>query len=84
MIKTIFKVASFICLSIFLSTTTIFSEVSQLQAAEITGNSDEITLDIIQESNEDIDSPNISAEIDLGDDQTFPFIPGFGKNSGKD
>ena len=85
MIKKIFKVTSFFCFSIFLSTITIFSEVSQLQAAQITtGNNEENTLGIIQESNEDIVSLNKSTEIDLGDDQTFPFIPGFGKNSGKD
>ena len=80
-----FRVTSFFCFSVFLSTITIFSEVSQLQAAQITtDNNEENTLGIIQESNEDIVSLNKSTEIDLGDDQTFPFIPGFGKNSGKD
>ena len=39
---------------------------------------------VIERSNENIDNTKTSASPDLGDDQTFPFIPGFGKNSGKD
>ena len=37
----------------------------------------------IEDSSKMIDSPNTSEETNLGDDQAFPFIPGFGKNSGK-
>ena len=39
---------------------------------------------VIEESKDSLDSSKVSAAPDLGDDQAFPFIPGFGKNSGKD
>ena len=39
---------------------------------------------VIEESSEDLDGSKTSIAPDLGDDQAFPFIPGFGKNSGKD
>ena len=39
---------------------------------------------VIEESSDAFDGPKTSAAPDLGDDQAFPFIPGFGKNSGKD
>ena len=39
---------------------------------------------IIEESSDTLDGTKTSDAPDLGDDQTFPFIPGFGKNSGKD
>ena len=39
---------------------------------------------VIEEVNNPNESSKISSVPDLGDDQAFPFIPGFGKNSGKD
>ena len=39
---------------------------------------------VIKKSSEHLDGSKSSAAPDLGDDQAFPFIPGFGKNSGKD
>ena len=39
---------------------------------------------VIEESSKAMDGSKTSAAPDLGDDQAFPFIPGFGKNSGKD
>ena len=39
---------------------------------------------VIEESSNAMDGSETSAVPDLGDDQAFPFIPGFGKNSGKD
>ena len=39
---------------------------------------------VIEESSDTFDGSKTSAVPDLGDDQAFPFIPGFGKNSGKD
>ena len=39
---------------------------------------------VIEQSVNDFDGTKSSVEPDLGDDQAFPFIPGFGKNSGKD
>ena len=39
---------------------------------------------VIKESSDTLDSSKTSSAPDLGDDQAFPFIPGFGKNSGKD
>ena len=39
---------------------------------------------VIEESVDSSNGSEISSVPDLGDDQAFPFIPGFGKNSGKD
>ncbi len=39
---------------------------------------------VIKESTDALDGPKTIATPDLRDDQAFPFIPGFGKNSGKD
>ena len=39
---------------------------------------------VIEESSDSLNGSKTSAAPDLGDDQAFPFIPGFGKNSGKD
>ena len=39
---------------------------------------------VIEESSDALDGSKTSAAPVLGDDQAFPFIPGFGKNSGKD
>ena len=48
-------------------------------------DTDENTMGIIiEESSDGIENTKTSQAPDLGDDQTFPFIPGFGKNSGKD
>ena len=38
----------------------------------------------IEKSSDALGDSKTSAAPDLGDDQAFPFIPGFGKNSGKD
>ena len=39
---------------------------------------------VVEQSSESTDNVNSNIQPDLGDDQAFPFIPGFGKNSGKD
>ena len=39
---------------------------------------------VIEESSDALDASKTNSVPDLGDDQAFPFIPGFGKNSGKD
>ncbi len=39
---------------------------------------------VIEEPDNTIEGYRTISEPDLGDDQAFPFIPGFGKNSGKD
>tara|TARA_B100001250_G_scaffold249413_1_gene214391 strand:- start:1404 stop:1652 length:249 start_codon:yes stop_codon:yes gene_type:complete len=82
MIKRILKSTSYILLSIFIATTTIFTSVYPVYSAQIrSGNNIDQSLDIeIEDSSETIDSLKNSNKIDLGDDQTFPFIPGFGKN----
>ena len=39
---------------------------------------------VIEESRESKDGSKTSANLYIGDDQVFPFILGFGKNSSKD
>ena len=86
MIKKILSTCSYIFISIVLITSCFFSGVYPIQAVQFnTDNNEENTLGIVVEkSTEKIDNSMTSSEPDLGDDQAFPFIPGFGKNSGKD
>ncbi len=86
MLKNIFSAASFIALSIFITSTTIFSGINPVLAAQMGSdmNEDKSMGIVIEESSDGLDGTKTSAAPDLGDDQAFPFIPGFGKNSGKD
>ena len=86
MLKKIFRAASFLALSIFIASSTFLSGINPVEAAQMgsdmnKGNSMGI---VIEESSDTLDDSKTSAAPDLGDDQAFPFIPGFGKNSGKD
>ena len=86
MIEKILKSSHIFLLSIFLTTSIFFSGASQINSSQMVNlDSAENTLAKgIEDSSKMIDSPKISEAPDLGDDQAFPFIPGFGKNSGKD
>ena len=86
MLKKIFRAASYLALSIFIASTTLFSTFNPAVAAQKGPdmNEDKSMGIVIEESNDILDEPKTSANPDLGDDQAFPFIPGFGKNSGKD
>ena len=86
MLRKIFRAASFLVLSIFISSTTIFSGIIPAVATQIDSdmNEDNSMGIVIEESSDALDGSKTSAAPDLGDDQAFPFIPGFGKNSGKD
>ena len=86
MLKKIFKTASFLALSIFIASSTIFSGIPPVEAAQMGSdmNEDNSMGIVIEESSDALDGSKTSAAPDLGDDQAFPFIPGFGKNSGKD
>ena len=86
MLKMIFRAASFLALSIFIASSTFLSGITPVIAAQIGSdmNEDNSMGIVIEESNDALNSQKTSAAPDLGDDQAFPFIPGFGKNSGKD
>ena len=86
MIKRIFNASNFFFLSLLITTSMIFSGIIPTQAAQMnTDEKGQNSLGIArQDSIETINGTKISSEPDLGDDQAFPFIPGFGKNSGKD
>ena len=86
MLKKIFRAASFLALSVFLTSTAIFSGINPAAAAQMGSdmNEDNSMGIVIEESSDALDGSKTSAAPDLGDDQAFPFIPGFGKNSGKD
>ena len=86
MLKKILSAFSFIFLSMFISATTLFLKATPALAVQkISDNSVENSVGIvIDDSNNVKDNSNTSVAPDLGDDQAFPFIPGFGKNSGKD
>ncbi len=73
-------------LSFFIASTSIFSGLNPVVAAQVGSDiNDARSMDIkIEESSDALDGSKTSAAPDLGDDQAFPFIPGFGKNSGKD
>ena len=86
MIKKIIRAANFIALSIFIVSTTIFSGILSVDALQMgpDTNEDNSKGILIEETSNSIDGSKTIAPLDLGDDQAFPFIPGFGKNSGKD
>jgi len=86
MFKKIFSATSFLVLSFFIVSTTIFSGTMPAMSAQMGSemNEDNTMGIVIEESSDSLDSSKTSSFPDLGDDQAFPFIPGFGKNSGKD
>ena len=86
MTKKIFKFFNSLILSFCVFFSTFFYGITSSQAIQVNSdNNDENTLGIvIEQSNQPIDNSNSTSSPDLGDDQAFPFIPGFGKNSGKD
>ena len=86
MLKKIFRAASFLALSIFIASSTFLSGINPVEAAQMGSdmNEDNSMGIVIEESSDAMDGSKTSAAPDLGDDQAFPFIPGFGKNSGKD
>ena len=86
MLKKIIRTAACLALSIFIASTTTFSEINTVAAAQIGSDmNEENSMGIvIEESIDTLDGSKTSSAPDLGDDQAFPFIPGFGKNSGKD
>ena len=86
MFKKILRICSFLIFFISIATTSFFTDIKVVQAVQmVSDNTEENSLGIvIEEANDSLDGSKTSATPDLGDDQTFPFIPGFGKNSGKD
>ena len=86
LLKKILVDTKLVFISFVLFTYTFLSGVVPLQAEEIIfANDKNQSMDIaIEDSAKTIEESKKSSEPDLGDDQAFPFIPGFGKNSGKD
>ena len=86
MFKKIFKACSYLLLSIFIASSALFTSIKPLDAVQINpDDTEENSLGIVIEETSDVtDGSKTSVVPDLGDDQAFPFIPGFGKNSGKD
>ena len=72
---------SFLCIFVF----SIFSNTNNLFAKEIGNNIKDDISDDIQEIKPDINKKtnisNSSAEDIFGDEQTFPFVAGLGKNA---
>tara|TARA_Y100001968_G_scaffold316756_1_gene344991 strand:+ start:299 stop:553 length:255 start_codon:yes stop_codon:yes gene_type:complete len=84
MTKKIFEILNPFVLSIFVFINTFFICTSTSIAAQVNSDINEDNpLGIVIEQSNQTDT-NSSSSPDLGDDQAFPFIPGFGKNSGKD
>ena len=86
MFKKILRASSSILLTFFIASYSMFSGISPLESAQVSSDSHEDNYMgiVIEESSVAIDESKTSSAPDLGDDQAFPFIPGFGKNSGKD
>ena len=86
MFKKILRICSSIILLLFIISTDFFSIINTAEAAQNSlDNTEENSLGIvIEETSDSTDGSKTSIVPDLGDDQAFPFIPGFGKNSGKD
>ena len=86
MFKKIIKICSLITISFFIIATGLFTSSIPVKAAQDSLNDiEENSLGIvIEETGDNMEGSKTSMVPDLGDDQAFPFIPGFGKNSGKD
>jgi len=85
MLKKIFRAASFLALSIFIASSTFLSGINPVEAQMGSDMNEYNSMGIvIEESSDSLNGSKTSSAPDLGDDQAFPFIPGFGKNSGKD
>ena len=83
MLKKIFRTASLLALSIFIASSTMFSGINPVEGAQLGSDmkEDNSMGIVIEESSDALDDSKTSTVPDLGDDQAFPFIPGFGKNS---
>tara|TARA_Y100001968_G_scaffold327250_1_gene371899 strand:- start:259 stop:519 length:261 start_codon:yes stop_codon:yes gene_type:complete len=86
MIKKILRVSNFMMIVFFVVSFILFSNLSYVKAAQMGSdtNEDNSMNIVIEETNNALDGLKTKLVPDLGDDQLFPFIPGFGKNSGKD
>ena len=75
------RIILFLCVFVF----SIFSNANNLLAKEIGNNiKDDIsneTEEINPDNNKKTNISNSSAEDIFGDEQTFPFVAGFGKNA---
>ena len=84
MIRRIFVFLNPLILSICIFIPILFIGVTASFATQVNSdNNEDNALGIVIEQTNQSDK-NPSSIPDLGDDQAFPFIPGFGKNSGKD
>ena len=76
------RIILFLCVLVF----SIFSNTNNLLAKEIENNiKDNISSEIEEikpDNNKKNNISNSSEEDIFGDEQTFPFVAGFGKNSG--
>ena len=86
MLNRIYKAVSSIAFSLLIVSSSFFSNIYPLDAAQMGSdvNEENSMGIIIEESNDSMSGIKTNPTPDLGDDQAFPFIPGFGKNSGKD
>ena len=86
MFKKIIKLTSIFAFFILVTSSTLLSNTSTVEAANMSSDINENNSMgiVIEEINDATADSKITASPDLGDDQAFPFIPGFGKNSGKD
>ena len=85
MLNKIFNAPTFF-LTFILSAATMFCWVAPNQASQMSSldNINNSMGIVIEKSSDSEDKYKTSNVPDLGADQSFPFIPGFGKNSGKD
>ena len=86
MLKKILKSCYLFLTVIFAASSTLFAVIAPVNAEQMSSiNIDENSTEISLEESVNSSDASINSEApDLGDDQAFPFIPGFGKNSGKD
>ena len=72
------KIILFLCVLVF----SIFSDTNNLLAKEIGNNiKDNISNEIKPNNNEKNNVSNTSEDDIFGDEQTFPFVAGLGKNA---
>ena len=91
MLKRLFRLAFLAILSITVLSLTILYPSTNSYTLASEDNGDNPLQIVIEKSNnpspeenEQIAKENFNDYPDLGDEQVFPFVAGFGKNSGKD
>ena len=84
MIQKLRRISFFAILAVLVISSAISMKVSKTYAATGDNGDNPLELIIKESSQNEKEQDELSLKDIFGDEQTFPFVAGFGKNSGKD